>query len=166
MLRILKTKRLRAALGAVAALAATGIAVAYFTTSGSGSGNAQVGTSSALTITGTITPGAGGIVPGGNPAGVALSVTNPGAGNQYVATVSLTGVQAYSDAAHTNNITGTGAGKCDTAQFSMSPVSENQTVPAGGPTALAQNASLSFADSGTNQDGCKAAYLVASFSSN
>jgi hypothetical protein len=159
-------KRVLAGIGLVATLAVTGVAVAYFSASGAGSGNAQVGTSAALTISPTITPGAGGIVPGGNPATVSLTVNNPGSTKANVATVTMTGVLAYSDAAHTLNITGTGAGKCDTTQFSMTPVTENQQVPAGGPTALANNGSLVFADSGSNQDGCKNAYLVASFTSN
>jgi hypothetical protein len=159
-------KRVLAGIGLVATLAVTGVAVAYFSASGAGSGNAQVGTSAALTISPTITPGAGGIVPGGNPATVSLTVNNPGSAKANVATVTMTGVLAYSDAAHTLNITGTGAGKCDTTQFSMAPVTENQQVPAGGPTALANNGSLVFADSGSNQDGCKNAYLVASFTSN
>jgi hypothetical protein len=166
MLRALKKTRVLAVLGLVVALAATGIAVAYFSGSGAGSGNAQVGSSTPLTINPTITPGAGGIVPGGNPAAVSFTVNNSGTGKQQVATVTMTGVQAYSDAAHTTNITGVGAGKCDTTQFSLTPVTENQTVPAGGPTSLASNGSLVFADSGTNQDGCKNAYLVASFTSN
>jgi hypothetical protein len=34
------------------------------------------------------------------------------------------------------------------------------------PTALSNNGNLVFHDSGTNQDGCKNAYLVASFTSN
>ena len=93
-------------------------------------------------------------------------MNNPGSAKANVATVTMTGVLAYSDALHTTNITGTGAGKCDTTQFSMTPVTENQQVPAGGPTALANNGSLVFADSGSNQDGCKNAYLVASFTSN
>jgi hypothetical protein len=159
-------KRVLAGIGLVATLAVTGVAVAYFSASGAGSGNAQVGTSAALTISPTITPGAGGIVPGGNPATVSLTVNNPGSAKANVATVTMTGVLAYSDAAHTLNITGIGAGKCDTTQFSMTPVTENQQVPAGGPTALANNGSLVFADSGSNQDGCKNAYLVASFTSN
>jgi hypothetical protein len=166
MLRALKKTRVLAVLGLVVALAATGIAVAYFSGSGAGSGNAQVGTGSPLTINATITPGTGGIVPGGNPAAVSFTVNNPSSGKQQVATLTMTGVQAYSDAGHTTNITGSGAGKCDTTQFSMTPVTENQTVPAGGPTSLASNGSLVFADSGTNQDGCKGAYLVASFTSN
>jgi hypothetical protein len=164
MLSALKTKRARVGLGLLVLLAFTGAAVAYFTTTGAGSGNAQVGTSSALTINATITPASGGLVPGGTPAAVAFSVTNPG-GNQYVGTVSLSGVQAYSDAAHTNNITGTGAGQCDTSKFTMAPVTENQDVPSG-TSSLSTNGSLAFADSGTNQNGCKGAYLVASFTSN
>ena len=78
MLRALKKTRVLAVLGLVATLGAAGIAVAYFSGSGAGSGNAQVGTSTPLTINATITPGAGGIVPGGNPAGVAFTVNNPG----------------------------------------------------------------------------------------
>jgi hypothetical protein len=165
MLSALKTKRARVGLGLLVLLAFSGAAVAYFTTTGSGAGNVQVGTSSNLTITATITPAAGGLVPGGTPAAVAFSVNNPSSGNQYVGTVSLTGVQAYSDSGHTNNITGVGAGKCDTSHFSMAPVAENQDVSSGN-TNLGTNGSLVFADSGGNQDGCKNAYLVASFSSN
>lgn len=165
MLSALKTTRARVGLGLLVLLAFTGAAVAYFTATGSGSGNAQVGTSSALTITATITPGSGGLVPGGNPAGVAFSVNNPSSGNQQVGTVSLSSVTAYSDSAHTNNITGTGTGKCDTSAFSMTPVTENQSVGTGN-TSLANSGNLVFADSGSNQDGCKGAYLVASLTSN
>jgi hypothetical protein len=164
MLSALKTKRVRAGLALLVLLGFAGAAVAYFTTSGSGTGSAQVGTNSALAITATITPGSGGLVPGGAPADVAFSVNNPG-GNQYVGTVSLASVTAYSDAGHTTNITGTGAGKCDTSQFSMPAVTENQDVPSG-TSSLTNHGSLSFADSTSNQDGCKGAYLVANFTSN
>ncbi len=159
-------KRVLASLGLVATLAVTGVAVAYFSATGAGSGNAQVGANASLTISPTITPGTGGIVPGGNPAAISFTVNNAGSAKANVASVTMTGVQAYSDAGHTTSVTGTGAGKCDTTQFSMTPVTENQQVPAGGPTALANNGSLVFADSGSNQDGCKNAYLVASFTSN
>ncbi len=164
MFHALRRRRVRAALAAVAVLGISGAAVAYFSTSGSGSGSAQVGTSSALTITGTITPGSGGIVPGGNPATVAFSVNNTGS-QAYVNTISLNSVTAYSDSGHTNNITGTGTGKCDTTAFTMSPVSEGQSVGSG-TTSLPTSGSLVFADNGVSQDGCKNAYLVASFTSN
>jgi hypothetical protein len=165
MLCALRTKRARAGLGLLVLLAFAGGAIAYFTTTGSGSGNAQVGTSSALTISATITPPAGGVVPGGSPASVQFAVSNPSSGNQYVGAVSLSGVKAYSDSAHTNDITGTGSGQCDTSQFTMASVSENQDVPSGS-TTLSTNGSLVFHDSGSNQDACKNAYLVASFTSN
>jgi hypothetical protein len=165
MLSALKTKRARAGLSLLVLLAFSGAAVAYFSTSGAGTGSAQVGTSSALAISATITPPSGGLVPGGSPASVAFSVNNPSSGNQYVGTVTLTGVQAYSDAGHTTNITGTGAGQCDTSQFAMTPVGENQNVGSGS-SSLPTGGLLYFHDSGSNQDGCKNAYLVASFSSN
>jgi len=165
MLSALKTKRARAGLGLLVLLAFAGGAIAYFTTTGSGSGNVTAGTSSALTITATINPPAGGLVPGGSPAGVQFAVSNPSSGNQYVGTVSMTGVKAYSDSGHTSDITGTGAGQCDTSQFSMASVGENQDVPSGS-TTLSTNGSLVFHDSGSNQDACKGAFLVASFTSN
>jgi hypothetical protein len=165
MLSALKTKRARLGLGLFVLLAFSGAAVAYFTTTGAGTGNAQVGTNSALTITPTITPPAGGLVPGGTGAATQFSVNNPSSGNQYVTSASLSGVQAYSDSGHTNNISGTGAGQCDTAQFTMASVTENQNVPSGN-TTLTNNGSLKLNDSGTNQNACKGAYLVASFTSN
>lgn len=164
MLSILRSKRVRVALVGLAALVFAAGAVAYFSASGTGSGNAQAGTSSAMTISATITPGTGGIVPGGNPATISFGVNNPSSGNQYVNTVTMTSVQAYSDSGHTNNITGTGANQCDTSQFSMAPVTEQQDVGPG--ATLSGTGQLVFHDSGTNQDGCKNAYLVVNLSSN
>jgi len=164
MLSALKSRRARAGLGLLFLLAFAGAAVAYFSTTGSGSGSATVGKSSALAISATITPATGGLVPGGSPADVQFSVNNPSSGNQYVGTVSLTGVKAYTSQGGTD-ITGTGAGQCDTSAFSMSPVTENRDVPSGSST-LPADGSLVFSDSGSNQDGCQGAYLVATFASN
>jgi hypothetical protein len=47
----------------------------------------------------------------------------------------------------------------------MVPVAQNQNVPTG-LTALNDHGTLLLADSGVSQDGCKNAYLVASFTSN
>jgi hypothetical protein len=165
MLSALKTKRARVGLGLLVLLAFTGAAVAYFSTTGSGQGNVTVGTSSALTISATISSPTGGLVPGGSAADVQFSVNNPSSGNQYVGDVSLSGVKAYSDSAHTTDITGTGAGQCDTSAFTMNSVSEDKSVPHG-TSSLPNDGSLVFNDSGSNQDGCKGAYLVATFGSN
>lgn len=167
MLSALKTKRARVGLGLLVLLAFTGAAVAYFSSSGQGSGTASVGSSSQLAITGTINA-PGGLMPGGAAAGVTFSVNNPSGGNEYVRTVSLTGVKAYTSDPSTGGTqipVGTGSGQCDTSQFQMTAVGENTPVPAG-TSSLPNNGSLAFKDSGANQDGCQGAFLVASFSSN
>jgi hypothetical protein len=154
------------ALGLVGVLAMGGAAYAYFTTTGSGTADGQVGTSQALTITADITAAAGGLVPGGTGSDVEFSVNNPSTGNQLVNTVHLVSVAAFTNALHTIPIAaGTGAAQCDVTQFSMADVVQNQDVPAG-LTLLDDNGTLLMADAAFNQDGCKNAYLVASFTSN
>jgi hypothetical protein len=148
------------ALGMVGVFALAGGAYAYFTTTGSGTGSTQVGTSTALTITATITPPTGGIVPGGPVAPVTFSVNNGGTGNQWVDTISLVSVGAFTTAGHT-----TVAAGCDTSYFSVADVDASQNVPTGD-TAITAAGSLVFADSGDNQDACKNKYLLLTFSSN
>ena len=162
MLSALKTKRARAGLALLVLLGFAGAAVAYFTASGSGNGNVTVGTSSALTITPTITAPTGGLVPGGTAATVSFSVNNPSSGGQNLGTISLQSVTAYTDSSKSTVASG-----CDTSQFTMASVPVNQDLSSG-TTSLpsADNGSLVFHDSGSNQDGCKGVYLVASFTSN
>jgi hypothetical protein len=147
-------------LGFLGIFALAGGAYAYFTTSGSGTGSTRVGTSTALTINATITPGSGGIVPDGNPAAIAFSAVNTGTSAQLVDTIHLESVDAYTDAGHT-----TPAAGCDTSDFSGADVVAHPPGPAA-TTAITAPGSLVFADSGTNQDACKLAYLVLTFSSN
>lgn len=160
MLSALRTKRARAGLVVLVLLALTGAAVAYFTTTGSGSGSATAGNSSAVTINATVTPGSGGLVPGGNAADVKFTVSNPSSANQNVGTVTLTGVTAYTDNTQTTTVPG-----CSSSWFTMNAVTANQDVPSGN-TTLTAHGSLQFNDSGTNQDPCKGAFLVANFTSN
>src|SRR6476660_8771047 len=109
-----KNKRKRwILLGILGVFALAGGAYAYFTTTGSGTGSTRVGTSTALTINATITPGTGGIVPDGNPAAIAFSAVNSGTSAQLVDTIHLESVDAYTDAGHT-----TPAAGCDTSDFS------------------------------------------------
>jgi len=159
-------KRRLIAFGIVGVLALGGIAFAYFTATGDGDADAQVGTSQQLDITAVITPATGGLVPGGTGSDIVFSVNNPSSGNMLVNTVTLVGVAAYTDALHTVPIAaGTGPAQCDVSQFSMVPVVQNQDVPAG-LTALTDHGTLVMANAAFNQDGCKNAYLVASFTSN
>jgi hypothetical protein len=148
------------ALGIAGVFLCGGAAYAYFTNTGSGTGSGQVGTSSALTINATITPPSGGLVPGGPPAPVTFSVNNAGTGNQLVGTIHLVSVEAFTNVGHT-----TAATTCVVSNFSLADVVANQTVPSGA-TSITAPGSLVFADSGINQDGCKNAYLLLTFSSN
>src|ERR1044071_6164080 len=68
MKKLFGTKRAMVAVGLTAGVAVGlgGSAFAYFTASGSGSGSASVGSSSAITLDGTIT---GDLYPGGTAAG-------------------------------------------------------------------------------------------------
>jgi hypothetical protein len=161
-----RKRRRLVALGVVGVVALSGAAYAYFTTTGSGTADTQAGTSQAVAITAVITPASGGLVPGGTGSDVLFSVNNPSTGHQLVNTVHFTGVVAYTDLAHGTVIpNGTGAGQCDRSQFSMADVVQDQDVPTG-LTALTDHGTLLLANAAVSQDGCKNAYLVASFTSN
>src|SRR6476646_2409029 len=69
-------KRLVVALMSLCALAVAAAAYAYFTTTGSGTATATVGTSSAVTLKGTVT---GNLYPGSSSP-VTLTVDNPSSG--------------------------------------------------------------------------------------
>src|SRR5947209_8666436 len=111
MSRLLARKRL-VALVSVGALVIVGAAVAYFTTTGSGTGTATVGSSSAVTLHGTA---ASTLYPG-TSSSVSFTVDNPSPGAQRVAKIHLASVTT--DAAHNT---------CDTTAFTMPDVTVNQT---------------------------------------
>src|SRR3954452_10138803 len=80
----------RAVIGAaIATLAMGAVAFGFFTNTGSGTGPASVGTSSEITLAGTIT---GTLYPAGAPSSVSVLVTNPGSGSQHVGNVSLASI--------------------------------------------------------------------------
>ncbi len=134
--------------GLVATLGLGGIAFAYFTQSGSGTGSASVGSSAAITLSASA-PTA--VTPAGVTSDVAIVVTNPGSGSQHVNSVSLTSV----DASDVN---------CVTSAFSMPSVTVNQTLAAGAFTTV--HGTLSMADNGLNQDACQGASLTLHLTSN
>jgi hypothetical protein len=127
-------------------VAVTAIAgIAYWTTSGSGTGSATTGTSTPVTIvqTGTITN----LSPGGS-APVDFKINNPGS-NQYVASVaiSIVGVE---------DMPGHAATGCSTADFSLTqPKAINADLPHGDTTFVPSGATLALNDAGKNQDGCQ-----------
>ena len=145
-------KKLLVVLGAavlVVSLATAGFA--YWTTSGAGSTSASVALSNGtLVINATVDPG---IYPGGT-SGVQFTADNAGATDLHIGTLSLLSVS--SDHAG-----------CDTTDFSMAAVVENQTILNGtSGTALAHDGTLVYANSAGDQGACKGATLTLNFTSN
>lgn len=150
------TKKRAVILGVVAAMAFSAAAVAYFTTGGSGSGSATVGTSSSALITQTNTLAA--LYPTTSQA-VNLNIKNTGSGSQFVNKVHLESITA--DTTHsTCDVSSSGAN----AAFTMADVTVGETLAAGATTS--KSGSLAMNDTGVNQDSCQGATLTLTFSSN
>jgi len=157
MKKHLSKKRVVLAAIVVAALAiASGVAYAYFTATGAGTGSATVGSATNIVLTPTIT---GTLYPGGTPASVSILVKNNGAGAQHVGTVSLASIPP--DAGHSGCTTAVGG-------FSMAAVAVNQTLTAS-PSAgdhTTVTGSLVMADTAANQNVCQGATLTLNLTSN
>lgn len=153
-LKITRIKKVLIASGtAFVVLTGGGVAFAYWTTSGSGSGTATVATNSQTlvlhaTTTGALSPGSS--VP------VAFSADNASSTSLQVGTVHLVSVTA--DTAHAD---------CTVTDFSMADVPENQMIPAHSTgVALAAQGTLVYADTSVDQSACKGATLTLNVSSN
>ena len=145
--------------GLVATLALGGIAFAYFTDSGSGTGTASVGSSTPIDLVGTIT---GTLYPAGDAASVSVLVTNLGSGSQHV------------DDVHLDSITSDAGPTCDVSvdglnpAFSMSDIPVDTTLTKSGTLGdnVTKVGSLQMNDTGISQDDCQGAELTLHLSSN
>ena len=148
----------------IAGLAIGGVvAYAYFTTTGSGTANGTVGSSSNLVIAGALSGGAsdGNFYPGGPAQTVTFTITNNSPGNQVLTVIHLNAVHAYANASDQSSKTNAIAG-CGTSDFSMANVTVNQDL-APGDTVLTPTGSISMVDTGLNQDACQGALLTFDF---
>ncbi len=146
-----------AALGCVAALTAAGAAIAYFTSSGSGTGTAAVGSSSAVTLHATISSD---LYPGSSSP-VSLTVDNPSSGSQSVGTVTLASISV--DAGHSACSTTISGGNPD---FTMAAVSVNKVFPPGNGQSVTPSGTLTMNETGVNQDACQGAALTLHLTNN
>jgi hypothetical protein len=144
-------RRVLVVLGTVVAIAAVGAAIAYFTTSGSGTGSASVGSSSAVTIHGSP---AGALFPGSSTT-VNFTVDNPSSGSQRVNSIQLESVTT--DAGHSG---------CVMTDFTMPNVTVSQTFPSGNGQAVTATGTLTMANTALNQDACQGAPLTLHLTSN
>ena len=156
MHRITK-KRALLALSCVAALALAAGAYAYFTSTGSGTATAKVGTSSPVTLKGTVT---GNLYPGASSQ-VSFTVDNPSTGTQRVGTITLTGITV--DAGHSTCSAVITGGNPD---FTMAPVAVNATFGPGNGQAVTPKGTLTMNDTGVNQNACQGAELTLALTSN
>jgi hypothetical protein len=153
----LNRKRAVIGLASVCVVAVAAFAYAYFTSTGSGTATATVGTSSAVTIKGTVS---GNLYPGSSST-VTLTVDNPSSGKQRVGTVSLEKITA--DAGHPTCSVVTTGGNPD---FTMADVVVNKTYGPGNGQAVTPTGTLTMNDTGISQDPCQGATLTLTLKSN
>ena len=151
------TRKRALALVAVGTLALTAGAYAYFTSSGSGTATATVGSSSAVTIKGTVSSN---LYPGGSSP-VTFTIDNPSSGAQRVGTISLTSISV--DAGHSTCSKVIGGGNPD---FTMAAVAVNKVFPSGNGQSVTPSGTLTMNDTGVSQDACQGATLTLNLTSN
>jgi hypothetical protein len=150
-------KRALTALGCTVALAATGAAIAYFTSSGSGTGSASVGSSSPVTLHATISSN---LYPGSSSP-VTFTVDNPSSGSQRVGTITLSSISV--DSGHSGCSATISGGNPD---FSMPAVTVNKVFGSGNGQSVTPGGTLTMNETGVNQDACQGATLTLNLTNN
>jgi hypothetical protein len=170
--RVTKNKKTFAA-ATLVTMAVAGGAFAYFTSTGTGSGTASVGTASSLTVTGT---SASTLYPGTSST-VSFTVNNPSAGSERLGSITLSGVHACTGAGSSWNgsacsNSGTEQTSCEsfdtsssstTDNFSMPVVTSNTTFGPGNNQTVSQSGTLTMNDLNSSQNSCQGANLTLSF---
>jgi hypothetical protein len=143
------------ALGVLTALAVAGIAFAYWTAGGSGSGSGETaGAQAPLTAHQASTLTA--MFPGDSAQTISGNFDNPNSGPIHVSTVTAS-------IASVTKAVGAPTGTCDATDFTLaSPtMTVNAEVPAGNEKGSFTGATIRFNDkSGANQDACKGATVT------
>jgi hypothetical protein len=166
-----------ATLGA-AGITAGGMAFAYFTSSGSGNGSATAGSSTAFVVSqdspatglypSPVAPNTGAVTQA-----VDFTVTNPGSGDQWVNTVTIS-IPTTTDSANNTVVEDTSGAVvpgCLASWFNIaSPVQTlNKNIPGTNQTGsnsyddTGSSATIQLVDSGTSQNPCEGVTLKLSF---
>jgi hypothetical protein len=149
---LISRRRTLVLLAVVSSLVFAVAAFAYFTSTGSGTGHATVGSSSLFTVTAATATG-GPLYPGAGTTTFTYTVTNPSTGHQNL------GATTASVASSAGNITqnGVAVSGCLAAWFTA--VNTAPTLPqnlAGGATSTAGSVTVTMQDFPTSQDACQA----------
>jgi hypothetical protein len=156
-MKLITKRRAFLALTAALVVVVAGGAYAFFTSSGTGTGTASVGTSSAVTLHATVT---GSLYPGSSSP-VSFTVDNPSSGKQRVGTISLLSITP--DASHSECSTVISGGNPD---FTMAAVAANQTFGPGNGQAVTATGTLAMNETGVSQDKCQGATLTLNLTNN
>lgn len=146
-----KSNRRRSAIGIVAAiLLLSAGAYAYWTIGGSGTGSADTGNVTAITVNQTTELTA--MYPGDSPQTISGDFTNGNDGPVYVGTVTAS-------IASVEKATGAVAGTCDATDYTLAGavMAVNAEVASGTDVGAWTGATLQFNNKATNQDACKGA---------
>jgi hypothetical protein len=149
------SKRIKIVAGGTAVLMGGGIAFAYWTTSGAGTGSATAGSDTGVTI--AQLGSTSGLVPGGPAQPIDFTITNPATFNQFVTSVevSITDVVGGDDSA---------LPECTADDFTVvqpDAISEDLTPGAHG--YAVSGATIALKNLATNQDNCKDAVVSLAF---
>jgi hypothetical protein len=140
------------------ALAVGGIAFAYWTQGGSGSGGATAGTTSAITVNQTGAPI--GLYPGGPAAPLSGTFTNPNAHPVHISSVTVA-VHPFSVQADTNKPA------CTDADFAVGgPGTGAIVVPNGTGVGSWSGLTVRLVDGAGNQDNCKTVGITLDYTAN
>jgi hypothetical protein len=147
----------------IAVVAGSGVAYAFWSTTGAGTGAAGVGTNTAVVVTQNGSPA--GLVPGGTAQPIDFTVTNPSAtAPVQIRTVVIgfgSGFAAGCTAADFTLVqpskpsVGTPLALAAGAFLAFTSVGTGSTAPTG--------ASIAMVNSGSNQDGCKTSSVPLTF---
>ena len=145
------------ATGAALTLIVGGVAFAYWSTTGSGTGSAATGNVVAVTINAT-SPAVTGLYPGGPAQNVSGNFNNPNSGSVYIQQVSVAVDPTWS-AGSTN--------PCTAADFTVTaPAANNAEIIKGNGVGAWGTATIKMNNLATNQDSCKGVTVPLVFSSN
>jgi hypothetical protein len=150
-------KKIAAGAAAAALVASTGIAAAYWTQGGTGTGAATAGDTVAVEIvqTSTVT----GLYPGGTPVGLSGTIDNPNAHEVTVAEITA----VVSDV--TDEGTDAGLPACTTDDFAIAGTSGPYVADADDSTTWS-GLTVAMVDGTGNQDNCKGASIEVTYTAN
>ena len=142
----------------VVLLAIGGVALAYWTQGGSGSGTASAGTPAVITVNQTGSPS--GLYPGGPSAALAGTFTNA---NASPVTISSVTAAVHAFASHTVDAT---KPDCTQADFAIAGTSGANVVPSGTAVGAWAGLTIRMLDNGLNQDNCKGVAITIDYTAN